>query len=228
MVLQDLPPARLNADLEGSLDALDVKRLVIASEHGGATAHGRIERVPALLVDLTVDATDLDPGLVSPALSGALSGRVDLGVRGEDFSIAIGSLAGVTQPRAVRSEGMDRGERAGAWLARDVDVRSGPNRAVMALGWSGDRIEGNAKLDMPDLTTLIPELRGDLAATVVVKGDRARRTSTSMPAARALDFREWAATDTRVRAAVTGGRSGAVVYRSRGSRATINTSIASN
>ena len=204
---QDLPPAKLNADLEGSIDAFDVKRLVLASEHGGATAHGRIERVPALFIDLAVDATDLDPGLVSPALSGALSGRIDVGVRGEDLSIAIGSFAGELNHAPFEAKGwIDRTD--GAWRARDVDVRSGPNHAVMALGWRGDRVEGSAKLDLPDLSTLVPDLRGDLTAAVVVKGDRRAPDIDIEAGSRALSYREWAATDMRARASVTQGRSG--------------------
>ncbi len=63
----DLPPAKLSAQVDGSIDALQVTRLVLTSEHGTAIAHGRIEREP-LLVDLAIDATDLDPGLAATEL----------------------------------------------------------------------------------------------------------------------------------------------------------------
>ena len=124
----DLPQAQVALDAAGSLDALDVARLSLTSEHGGAVAHGHIARVPEWSADLTADVDNFDPALLAATLSGAVSGRVELAVQRRRPRPHRGIAGRSSERRAVRSEGTRRrgvtiGGRRGKWRCGQVPTR---------------------------------------------------------------------------------------------------------
>ncbi len=140
-------------------------------------------------------------------MSGALSGALDVSLRGEDLTITIASLTGELNHVPFDAAGqISRIE--GAWAARELDVRSGPNHAHLTLNWSGDHVEGDAKLDMPDLSKLIPDMQGDMTATVAVKGDRRTPSVDVDASSRALRYGDWSVANANVRMTSKDGRSG--------------------
>jgi len=202
----DLPQAQLTAEVSGSLDALDVAQIVLTTARGRAIAHGRIERAPELAAALAVDVEGFDPGLVDARLSGALSGHVDVEVRNEDLHLAVESLAGEFNRAAFEATGQFS-RIAGVWSARGVDLRSGPNHIVLALDWDGDRVRGEARLNMPDLATLIPQLNGDLTGMISIDGTREKPRVAVTADSRQLHYLDWSATEIHVSATVKEGSS---------------------
>ena len=203
----DLPPAQVELDATGSLDALDIARLSLASDQGGAVAHGRIARSPEWSADLTADVDNLDPALFAASLSGAVSGRVQLGIRGNDLDVTVESLVGRLNDAPFDAKGhIARSDDR--WSASGVEVRSGPNHAVLALDWHADQVSGRARLDMPDLATLLPELYGDLTADVAVSGKRDAPGVEVSASSKSLRYREWRADSARLEVTVKEGASG--------------------
>ncbi len=203
MMTADLPSAHAAADVSGSIDALQVNALSLTTEQGRAVARGRIERIPQIAADLSIDVVNIDPGLVSPVFSGALSGHVDLGARGDDLTFSVDALSGELNDAPFDAVGYISRTR-GEWSARDVRLRAGPNRVAMTVDWKGERIEGNAQLDLPNLATLLPDLRGDLTGKVVVTGTREALNVDIAADSRALSFREWSSADARIVANLKG------------------------
>ncbi len=203
----ELPSAQIALDASGSFDALDVARLSLASDQGGAVARGRIARTPDWSADLIADIDNLDPALFAASLSGAVSGKVQMAIRGNDLDLTVESLVGTlndapfdAKGRVVRSD--DR------WSASGVEVRSGPNHAVLALDWHDDQVSGRARLNMPNLATLLPDLHGDLMGDVAVSGKRDAPDIEVSASSTSLRYREWRADNARVEATVKEGASG--------------------
>lgn len=204
---QQLPSAKVNAQFGGTLAAIDISRATLDLNDGRATLRGRIEREPQLAADLTVDLERLDPKLFRESLSGALSGRIEVAVRNEDLNVVIASVDGDLNGAAFRGAG--RVSRVGgAWAARDVEIRSGPNRAALTFDWSGDQVSGGADIDMPELGTLLPELRGDLKGNVTFAGTKDKPNLVGAIASHRLDYHEWSLRDVQVNAGSLDARSG--------------------
>jgi len=203
----DLPQAQLTAEVSGSLDTLDVAQIVLTTAHGRAVAHGRIERTPALTAALAVDVEGFDPGLLNAMLSGSVSGHVDVEVQSDDLHLTVNSLTGELN-RAVFQATGQISRIDGAWSARGVDVRSGPNHIVLALDWDGDRVRGEARLNMPDLATLIPQLNGDLTGMISIDGTREKPRVAVTADARQLRYLDWSATEIHLDASLKEASSG--------------------
>ncbi len=202
-----LPAARLSAQVGGSLAAVEITQAMLELNDGRAIAKGRIEFEPQLAANLTVDLERFDPHLFHDSLSGALSGRIEVAARNDDLQVVIASVDGDLNRAAFRGSG--RVSRVGdAWAARDVEIRSGPNRVALTLDWEGERVSGGAELDMPELGTLLPELHGDLAGTVTFAGTRAKPNVVGAIASRKLDYLEWSLRELRVDATSDDARSG--------------------
>jgi len=203
----DLPQAQVSLDATGTFDALDISRLALSTDRGGAVARGRIARAPELSVDLTADVDNLDPALFAATLSGALSGHVQVSAAGSDLDLTIQSLVGRVNDAPFEANG--RVERhADRWSASGVEIRSGPNRATGTLEWEGDRVMGSARLNMPELGTLLPELQGDLTADASISGHRDAPDIQLSASSNSLRFREWRVATSRVEATVKEGASG--------------------
>lgn len=203
----ELPSARLTAQFGGSLAAIEVTQATLELNEGRAIMRGRIEREPQLAADLSVDLERVNPHLFQESLSGALSGRIEVAARNEDLQVVIASLDGDLNGTAFRGSG--RVSRvAGVWAARDVEIRSGPNRAALTLDWDGERVRGGADLDMPELATLLPEVHGDLKGNVAFAGTRDQPNLVGAIASGRLSYREWSLRDLRVDAASNDARSG--------------------
>jgi translocation and assembly module TamB len=203
----DLPPAQVALEAAGTFDALDIARLSLASDQGGAVAHGRVARTPEWSADLTADIDNLDPALFLASLSGGVSGRVELRVRGNDLDVTLGSLAGRLNDAPFEAKGhIARSDDR--WSASGVEMRSGPNLATLTLDWHADQVSGQARLNMPNLATLLPELHGDLVADVAVSGKRDAPNAEVAASSKSLRYREWRADAARLEATVKDGASG--------------------
>lgn len=203
----DVPQAQVSLDAAGSFDALYVSRLALSTDSGGVIAHGRVGRTPEWSVHLTADVDNLDPALFSATLSGSLSGHVQVSAAGSDLDLTVQSLVGRVNDAPFEANG--RVERHDdRWSASGVEIRSGPNRATGTLEWEGDRVTGSARLNMPELGTLLPELRGDLTAEASISGRRDAPEIQLLATSKSLRFREWSAATSRVEATVKEGASG--------------------
>ncbi len=203
----DLPQAQVSLDAAGSFDALEVSRLALSTDSGGAVAHGRVARTPQWSANLAVDVDNLDPALFAATLSGSLSGHAQVSAAGSDLDLTVQSLVGRVNDAPFEANG--RVERHDdRWSASGVEIRSGTNRATGTLEWEGDRVTGSARLNMPELGTLLPELRGDLMADASVSGRRDAPDIQLLATSKALRFREWSAANSRVEATVKEGASG--------------------
>jgi translocation and assembly module TamB len=203
----DLPQAQVALEAAGSLDALDVARLSLVSERGGVVANGRITRTPEWSADLRADVNNFDPALLAETLSGAVSGRVELTLKGDDLDVNVTSLSGVLNDAPFEAKG-HVGRRDDRWSARGVEVRSGPNQAVVELDWQGDDVSGRARLNMPNLGTLLPELHGDVSGSVAVSGRRDAPDIELSVSSKSLRYQEWSASGARLEATVKEGASG--------------------
>ncbi len=203
----DLPQAQVVLEAAGSLDALDIARLSLTSERGGTVASGRVTRTPAWSADLHADVDNFDPALLAETLSGAISGRVDLTLEGDDVDVNVTALSGVLNDAPFEAKGQVA-RRDDRWSARGVEVRSGPNQAVVELDWKGDDVSGRARLNMPSLGILVPELHGDLAGNVTVSGRRDAPNIELSVSSKTLSYGEWSANGARLDVTVKEGASG--------------------
>jgi translocation and assembly module TamB len=191
----DAPQLTVEAATRGSSNSFDVTSLTVHSVHGDASGAGRIERSPALDVVLALELQQFDPVVLHPSLAGALDGPLQLTWHGEQLQLSIGGLTGTVNAAPFEASGT-LVRAAGVWQTSGLDVSSGPNKAHVALRWDGARIEAHARLSLPALGILLPDLSGDLSGNVDIAGALPRPHVAARLESKTLQYRDWKSRDT--------------------------------
>ena len=209
----DGPPEALEVHLEGTMDSdtlpsahvtltgmldetgLDLEPLLIQALGGRTAARGRIGWHPGIDWNLEVHAHGLDPGRRWPQWNGTLDAAAVVQGRMVDgaprTTIDLHELQGRLRGHPI--EGRGTVAMAGERLrARDVSLRSGDNRLALD-GVYGREMDLEFSLDAPELSAVLPDAQGHLAAEGVLRGSIASPHLTMRLEGQDMRYRDWGA-----------------------------------
>jgi len=164
--------ADLALDLDGTPEAIALKRLALKQAKGGLDARGTVKLKPAIGWQLTAKANRLDPGAFAAEWPGALD--FDLATEGTltdngpDATIALDQLGGSLRKRPV-SGSANLKLKPGYVVDGTLSVASGKSR-VDVLGRGGNRTDATIKLAVASLGDWLPDSAGSLNGEFRVQG----------------------------------------------------------
>ena len=162
--VDDLPPVRLEAALDGSAQEAEIRRLnAILPADGLLSVTGRVSYAAGIEWDLQVSGRDIDPGVILPDLTGRLA--LDLRSRGalppEDAlraEVELTELSGMLLGQPL--DGVATVALSGTRVQVDrLDLGMGANR-LSASGSIDEALDLSLMLDAPELDRILPELAG--------------------------------------------------------------------
>lgn len=170
-----LPSMAGRASGRGTLQALEVNRLVVRSEAGGLEADGRLEVTGAPRWETDFRLRDVEPGawgapvdaLVSAA--GTTSGRWQPGAPPE-AAVSLESLSGEYRGRRLGGRG-GLALRDGVPVFRDFELDVGENR-LRADGRPIEPVDLSLGISAPALSALWPSAQGSLEGELYLRGTR--------------------------------------------------------
>ncbi|MFP5507489.1 MAG: translocation/assembly module TamB domain-containing protein [Gammaproteobacteria bacterium] len=172
----DLPPADIQAEGRGSLEALRLDHLRIAALDGVVSGQGELAWAPQLRWDAQLSAENLDPGRHWPDWPGRLSARAHssgtVGEQGPDLMARIEALAGELRGYPVGGAGVFALHGDTARIER-IELRSGDAR-LEADGSVGTQWALDWRLQAPRLEHLLPGYAGAIDASGSLTGARAQ------------------------------------------------------
>ena len=169
------PPGKLSdiaLDLDGTPDAITLRRLELKQAEGGLDAQGVLKLKPALGWQLTAKADRLDPGAFAAAWPGALDFDVasegTLTDRGPDATIKLTRLGGTLRKRSL-SGNADLVIKPGYIIDGKLALASGKSR-VEVSGRGGEQTDATVKLAIVSLGDWLPHASGDLDGEFHLRG----------------------------------------------------------
>lgn len=169
---------------------------------GSLTAKGKAAWQPEVNWQVSVNGSDINPGVQWPDLPGklslALKSQGKLTPDGPDLSADISNLSGQFRGQPLRGQGQV------ALKGTSVDVRqfriSSGKARIEANGSLGERWNLDWTLDTPDLAQLVPDFGGSIRANGTLSG------SASQPQARfKLDVNNLVAGESKIKSLKGGG-----------------------
>lgn len=161
------PPGKLSdlaLNLDGTPEAIALKRFALVQPKGGLDAQGTVKLKPAVGWQLTAKAKQLDPGAFAAEWPGALD--FDLATdgtltdKGPDASIKLDRLGGSLRKRPV-SGNADLKIKPGYVVDGTLALASGKSR-VDVTGRGGDRTDATIKFAVASLGDWMPDAGGRL------------------------------------------------------------------
>jgi translocation and assembly module TamB len=169
------PPGKLSdlaLDLDGTPEAIALKRFALVQSKGGLDAQGTVKLKPAIGWQLTAKARQLDPGAFAAEWPGALD--FDLATdgtltdAGPDATVKLDRLGGSLRKRPV-SGNADLRVKPGYVVDGTLALASGKSR-VEVTGRGGDRTDATIKLAVASLGDWLPDAGGRLDGEFRVQG----------------------------------------------------------
>lgn len=172
----DLPAGDIQAEGRGSLEALRLDRLRIATLDGVVQGQGDLAWAPRLRWDAQLSAENIDPGQHWPDWPGRLSARVQssgaASEQGLDLTARIEELVGELRGYPVGGGGAFALQGDTARIER-LQLRSGDAR-LEANGSVGTQWALDWRLQAPQLQHLLPGYAGAIDASGSLTGARAQ------------------------------------------------------
>lgn len=163
------PAGLLRIAADGDLAELRIRESSLEAYGGLVTATGSVRIGDVVAGDLRVGAAGLDPGLLDARARGRLD--AEAAVRFDtagNFAVDLSQARGRIGGQAFAASGrLERG--AGALRFDAVRIEAGSNSLRLDGSW-GKEIRGRFTLDAPDLATLRPGARGQLAGRGTLSG----------------------------------------------------------
>ena len=165
-------PADIAFELDGTPQALRLRKLELRQPHGGLQAHGDIALQPQAGWDVEASANKLDPGAFAPAWPGAIDfhlstkGQVEKsGPRGQ---LVLDRLGGTLRQRAL-SGSADIGFATPLALTGSVELKSG-NSAIGVRGNSATQTAVDVTLAIASLGDWLPQAAGSVRGNIALRG----------------------------------------------------------
>ena len=159
-------------DLDGTPDAIALKRLALKQAGGGLDAQGTLKLKPALGWQLTAKASRLDPGAFARQWPGALDFDLasdgTLTDHGPDATFKLERLRGTLRKRPL-SGSANLTLKPGYVVDGTLDIASGNSR-IDASGRGGDHTDATIKLAIASLGDWLPDAGGRLDGQFRVQG----------------------------------------------------------
>ncbi len=172
----EVPPLTVDAKGRGTADGLVFERLAVAALDGRLTATGSLDWKAGLAIDLGIDGSGVNPGLLWPDWPGrlGLQTRLLAQVHDEDYRVQLrdARLDGTLRERPVSALG-DVMFRAGGVESKKLIIRSGDNSLTLS-GRLAEQLNIEFSVDAPKLAQLAPGLAGRVAGTGSLHGEPAQ------------------------------------------------------
>jgi len=172
----DVPPLAVDAQGNGTADGLVFEQLAVAALDGRLSATGTLDWKEGLAIDLAIDGSGVNPGLLWTDWPGKLGIRTRLlvEVREDDYSVRLldALLDGTLRERPVSALG-DVTFRAGGVESQQLVIRSGDNSLTLS-GQLTEQLAVEFNVDAPNLVQLVPDLAGSITGTGSLHGKPAQ------------------------------------------------------
>jgi len=168
------PAVQAQATGRGSLEALEVERLRLASEAGNLEADGRLGLLPSREWDLAFRFAELQTGAWGAPLEGTLSANGRSTGRWPEESMPTGmlqveALSGSYGGEPLAGSGQVELGEGGKTAVRGVEFALGENRLTLD-GRLAPEPDLNLTVRAPRVETIWPGLQGDLRGDVALSG----------------------------------------------------------
>lgn len=166
-------PSDLALDVDGTPEAIALKRLALKQAKGGLDAQGTVTLKPALGWRLTAKAKQLDPGAFAADWPGALDFDLasdgTLTDKGPDATIKLDRLGGTLRKRAVSGKA-DLRVQPDFVVDGTLDLASGKSRVAVTGRGAAQRTDATIKLTLASLGDFMPDAGGRLDGEFRVQG----------------------------------------------------------
>jgi translocation and assembly module TamB len=160
----DVPPLKVQAKGSGTSNGLVFEQLAVAVLDGRLAATGTLDWKDKLVVDLGIEGSGINPGLLWPDLPGKLGikTRLLVEVHDDDYRVHLrdARLDGTLRERPVDALG-NLTFRSGGVEADHLVIHSGDNSLTLS-GSLAEHLKVDFKVNVPDLAQLAPDLAGSV------------------------------------------------------------------
>jgi translocation and assembly module TamB len=168
----EVPPLAVQAQGSGDAERLRFERLAVTVLDGRLEATGTLAWKDGLAIDLGIEGSGVNPGLLWPDWPGQLGIRTRLlaDIHGADYRVRLtgARLEGRLRAHPLSASG-DVTIDAGGVASERLVVRSGDNGLTLSGRYAG-RLDVAFSLDATNLGQLVPDLAGALTATGSLRG----------------------------------------------------------
>jgi translocation and assembly module TamB len=172
----EIPPLEVQAKGSGTTDGLVFDELTVAGLDGRLDASGTLDWKDGLAIDLAIDGSGVNPGLLWPDWPGKLGIRTRLlvEVRDDDYRVQLrdARLDGTLRERPVSALG-DVTFRTGGVETEQLVLHSGDNSLTLS-GRLAEQLNVEFNVDAPKLAQLVPDLAGSITGTGSLHGEPAQ------------------------------------------------------
>ncbi|MTW20135.1 translocation/assembly module TamB domain-containing protein [Allochromatium palmeri] len=158
---------------QGTATGTVLESFALDTLDGRLEGAGTLTWAPELAWDLSLGATNLNPGVYVPDWPGRIDGRLTsqgtLGDDGPRLTAVIETLSGRLRDYPIAASGQVRME-GDSLQVEGLSAASGPSQLRVDGRLDQSRLDLSFALDSPDLANLWPEARGRLTATGRVQG----------------------------------------------------------
>ncbi|MBW9269834.1 MAG: translocation/assembly module TamB domain-containing protein [Candidatus Thiodiazotropha sp. (ex. Lucinisca nassula)] len=162
--LPDLPAAEIQADGQGTLQAITLERMILRQESGQVNGEGAFDWSDELSWRMALVAEDFNPALFHPAFPGKLGFRLSSQGKLENQQpqgeLQLDALEGRLRDYPVQGEG-EITFAQNQVVIKVFNLQSGPNQ-INASGTVGDQLGLDWTMAAPDLAGFWPGLSGEL------------------------------------------------------------------
>ncbi|MFG6137040.1 autotransporter assembly complex protein TamB [Halomonas sp. B23F22_10] len=169
-----LPRTDIALNGQGNLQRFDWAPLRLTPPEGTLTSEGRIDWSEALSVSARLDVDGFDPEPFVEGLAGRLDGRLQVAFSqsADGWRLGVPTLAvdGELAEQPFSLSGQLSGDHDMNWDIASLSLRQGDNRLDASGRVAPSELDLDARIDMPRLDTLHPELDGALDGDIEARG----------------------------------------------------------
>jgi autotransporter translocation and assembly factor TamB len=172
--LTDYPPARLDLAGSGADGSVEIDTLEVSALGGRIDGRAKVGWAPRPSWDATLTLADIDPGKALADWPGSLGGQISsqgrIGDSGPVLSAAVRDFGGRLRGYPVRA-GADLSVDGQTVVLDRLNASSGAT-TLTASGRAGEQLDLAFDFSSPDLSALLPDAGGQLAAEARISGRR--------------------------------------------------------
>jgi translocation and assembly module TamB len=169
----EVPPLEVQAQGSGTADGLAFEQLAVTALDGRLAATGTLDWKDELAINLVIEGSGVNPGLLWPDWPGKLGLKTRLlaEVHDDDYRVQLrdARLDGTLRERPVSALG-DVTFRTGGVETEQLVIHSGDNSLTLS-GRLAEQLKLEFNVDAPNLAQLAPDLTGSITGTGSLHGD---------------------------------------------------------
>lgn len=169
-----LPQTHLDLTGSGDLSHFSWAPLQVNMESGSLASSGRVSWAEALDVSASLSLDDFDPSAFVEGLEGRLNGDAELSfhqdTEGWNVKVPGVSVEGTLASYPLSLDARLAGDSRMNWQVDTLNFYQGKNHLTASGKVSPEALDIAAKIDMPALNTLYPELGGSLKGDINAAG----------------------------------------------------------